>query len=392
MTVAPIQFVPSADRLRIAVLTTPAVFVIALVLLFLRRPEMLLQAELWADDGLFYQQALWFGPATVAMSYAGYLAFAQRIVGLAEVAVPPIYGPLVANLSVLLITAMVAAFIASDRLASVIPDRRLRVTLALLFVSLPAGHLMLGTMANVQWIIGVYLVAMLVATLPTSRTGRVGDAIGIVVAGLSGAIGILLLPLYAIRAWRDHSFGWHLLWLGLTAAIQVIVYLVSFRFPPAWTDWSLVPEVLLLRFLVGLIGIYGPLSVPLALAALAAVLVAVWRLPRAWRLGALYIALVIPLAGIRATQQPTANLLDPLVDERYFYLGGVVIAGLVVIAAARGRWLALPAIALLTAGVLIDFRLPVIPSAGWAQTASCIRVSPCVVPVAPGSHWAIHWP
>lgn len=383
------------QRASLAIPWTPVVFVVGFVLLFLRRPETLLQAEFWADDGIFYQHALWFGPATVAISYAGYLSVLQRVVVLGEVAVPPAYAPLVGNLAMLVIMALVAAFLASDRMSRVLPDRRWRIALALLFVALPAGDRVLGTLSNIQWILGVYLIAMLVATAPSR--GRIGDGLGMVVAGLGGAIGIILLPLYAIRAWRDRRFVWHLLWLGLAAAFQVIVYLASFRNPPAPVDWSLVPQVLVLRtILVPVTGIYGPvgLSIALPLAAVvgAIIAVAVARLPRTWLLAAVYLCLVIPLAGIRATEHTTAELLDPLLGGRYFYLTGVVIAGLVVVAMSRGRWLAVPALALLFVGVAIDFRMPPIPPAGWASASGCIHVRECVVPVQPNDHFAVRWP
>jgi hypothetical protein len=85
--------------------------------------------------------------------------------------------------------------------------------------------------------------------------------------------------------------------------------------------------------------------------------------------------------------------VDPFSSGRYFYLTGVVFAGMIVLALARGSWLAIPAAALLCLGMVMDARLPAVPPAGWAEQAACIGgPATCFVPVQPEPRWAVHWP
>jgi hypothetical protein len=370
----------------------------AFAVLFLRLPETLLRAEFWADDGHLYQDALNFGPQTVFWPYAGTLVLLQRLIVQVEVLVPPTDAPLVGNAVALVATALVAAFLASPRMSGILQDWRWRVLLGLLFVLVPAAARLLGTLSNIQWTTSVYLIAMLVATRPTSTLGRWGDAIGIMVAGLTGPGAILLLPLYALRAWCTPWARWHLFVLAMAALVQVVVYMLALRMPPAGTDFGLVPEVMVIRnVLVPLGGMYGLVrlsgALALGVAALGAVVVAVHALPRPILLGAAYIAIAFPLAGIRATETATVDLLaDPVVGERYFFLTGVVLIALIVMALSRRQYWAIPAALILAVGVAADFRIPPAPAVGWSPAAACLGgPSPCSAPVAPSAEWDVRW-
>jgi hypothetical protein len=372
--------------------------VAASLLLFLRRPETLTRAEFFADDAHFYQDARDWGLQTLWTTYAGYLSSVQRVIALAETLVPPVWAPFLGNLTALVITAIVAAFLVSDRMSRFIPGRRWRLVLAVVFVMLPAAAEVSGAPRDIGWVLAVYLLALLVATPPATAVHDLTDKIGILVAGLTGPAAILLWPLFALRAWRDRVWRWHLAWLTIAAATQLVLLAISDRVSPSPTDWSLVPEVMLRRDLVfPLTGMHGPGPSPLVVVIVVAALVAaLWRLPRAWVAVGLGIAAIVPLAAIRSTETPTfalLNPLDPFSAGRYFYLTGIVMAGLIVVALARRNWLAVPAAALLCLGVVVDARLPAMPPAGWAEHAACIGgPAPCTVAVQPESRWDVHWP
>jgi hypothetical protein len=372
-----------------------AIFAGALVVLFLRRPEALTIPEFWGDEAKFYELALWNGPLSMAATYAGYYSFVQRVIALLEVAVPPVYAPLLGNVVSLVTTALVAVFLASERMSQLIPDRRWRVLLAFAFVLLPASQQMLGSTTDIQWIVGVYLVAMLVVTPPTSTRGRIGDVLGLLVAGLTGPTSILLWPLFALRALRDRRWLLHLIVVSETALIQLAFLATSFRSIPWPLDVSLLPEIVLHRAVVTpIVGMAGPAYTPLlGIVVLAALVLAVVRLPRRLVLGALWVAVVFPLAGMRSSETPTWLFLEPPGGERYFYLAGIVYVGLIIMALSRGYRSALPAAVLLLLGILVDARIPPDPVYGWAENATCIGGEvPCVVPVYPIPRWDVTWP
>jgi hypothetical protein len=317
-----------------------------------------------SDDLRLYQWAQGEGPSTLFRAYAGYLVIAIRGAMLVVAAVPPPAAVMVGNALALACVAIVAGFLASDRMRDVFPDQRIRIVVALLLCVLPGASELLGSVAHIQWVLGVYLVAMLVATLPTSPVGRMGDALGILVAGLTGPIAWFLAPLYAIRAWRVPAFRWHFAWLLAASVLQVIVYRSAYRSPPGEVDPGLVPAVLAYRLLqVPFLGSHGPAFawvlagiVALALAA------AVARVPRPYVLAATYIAVAFAVAGVLSANAPTERLMDPFRAQRYFYLGQIVFVGLIVFAIDRRRsWLAVPAALILTIGILADLRVLAIP-------------------------------
>jgi hypothetical protein len=327
-------------------------------------------------------------------SWSGQSSGATKLPSI-EVFVPPVYAPLLGNSIALAITALIATFLASDRLSSLLPERRWRVVLAFAFVLLPASQEMLGNTTDIQWVVGVYLIAMLVATPPTSTRERIADCVGLLVAGLTGPTVILLWPFFAYRAIRDRRWLLHLVVASETALIQAAFLATSFRPVPWPLDLKLLPEIMIHRAIVTpIVGIAGPVFTPLlGLVVMVAVVLAVYRLPRGLLLSALWVAVVFPLAGMRSSETPTYLFLEPPAGARYFYLGGIVVVGLLVIALSRGNRLALPAAALLCLGMFVDARIPPEPDFRWAENATCIGgEAPCVVPVAPRSHWNVIWP
>ena len=376
-------------------LVSLAVIPVGIALLLFRRPETLARAEFWADDGLFYQLGLDAGIRALTIPYAGTFVVVQRIIVILETMVPPTLAPVVGNAAAILMTALVAGFIASPRLSGFIPNAAARAAAAIVFVMLPATGWLYWTLADVQWITGTFLVAMLVATPPTTTRGRFGDAIGLLLAGLTGPLSILLLPLYILRALRAPVWRWHVLWLGLAAGAQSLALLLSFRAPAAGLDLAALPEVAALRAIVLPLAGVGAAELPafmVSVLLLFALGAAVRKLPRSWLVGAAYVVILVPLAGIQATQFETGSLVDPHKGEQYFYLCGVIFAGLILAALARGRRAAVPIAIILALAMVGDARIAPIPAVGWADQAGCIGGPvPCVVPVAPGAQWSVSW-
>lgn len=362
-----------------------AVVGVALVILILRRPETLTVAEFWSDESQLYAHALRWGASTTLWSWNGVLLIVPRLAAQLETAVPPVYAPLLGNAIALVLTALVAAFLASDRMADLIPDRRGRLALALVFVLLPASQEMLGTMTDVQWVLAVWMLAMLVATPSPTVAGRVADAGGLFITGLTGPAGLVLWPLFAWRAVR--SARWRTPVIALTTAnvLQVWALGAGGRVTPAGVDWGIVPEVLVTRLTMTITGVAGPHpGALLTIVVVAAVALAIRGLPR-WWIPAIGLAIAFPLSGLVSTNTPTATLLEAPIAARYFYLTGAIAVALIVASAARGHRAAIPALALLAIGVVVDFRIPPVPPAGWADRAGCIGGPvACSVPV-PGS-------
>src|SRR5437588_5046860 len=74
------------------------VFVAAFLLLASRRPDAVLHAQFWAEDGtVFYANAYNAGWRSLLMAYGGYLNLVSQIVGLLALLVPLRLAPLLMN-------------------------------------------------------------------------------------------------------------------------------------------------------------------------------------------------------------------------------------------------------------------------------------------------------
>ena len=145
---------------------TPVAFALSLLILVLRYPTSLFAAEpLWEDGPIFYLKGF-DGLSSLGQSYQGYLHLGARMVAIVAAAIPPALAPLLMNSVTILVTAGVATFIASDRLRSACPDRRLRLALAIGFVLMPAAQDLSWHLVYLQWSLAFFLLIRVLADEP----------------------------------------------------------------------------------------------------------------------------------------------------------------------------------------------------------------------------------
>jgi hypothetical protein len=382
-----------------------AAFGISLLILVLRYPTSVFMAEpLWEDGPIFYLGGF-DGLASLARPYQGYLHVAARMVALVAAAVPPALAPLLMNGVTILATAGVAAFIASDRLRTAVPDRRIRLALAIGFVLMPAAQDLTWHLVYLQWTLAFFLLARVLADNPGPRWVW-ADRAAVAVAGLTGPFSILFAPLYL---WRRRELG-VTTWIVIAcAAIQVAFVITARR--AASGDWTALEGVAILAtrlFVEPLIGyrvtwaLSGaglPLVAGAAFVLVIGVLLAVAArsVPRTTLIVLAYGAVVVAVAGVLRSADSAASLLAGWGGGRYFMFGTAAIIAIVIAAIATGdrraRRAGIVLAMLLSIGVIWDFRILAPPSQGWAERSACIGgADPCVVPVFPGGDWDIRWP
>ena len=181
---------------------TPLAFALSLLILVLRYPTSLFAAEpLWEDGPIFYLGGF-DGLSSLAQPYQGYLHVGARLVAVLAAAIPPALAPLLMNSVTILATAGVATFIASDRLRSACPDRRIRLALAIGFVLMPAAQDLSWHLVYLQWSLAFFLLIRVLADEPGPRWIWL-DRAAVAIAALTGPFSILFAPLYLWR--RDAS-------------------------------------------------------------------------------------------------------------------------------------------------------------------------------------------
>jgi hypothetical protein len=384
---------------------TTVAFAVSLVVLMLRYPTALFAAEpIWEDGQIFYLGAF-DGFASVALPYQGYLHVAARMVAIAAAAIPPGLAPLLMNAATILATAGVAAFIASGRLRTAVPDPRLRLALAVGFVLMPAAQDLTWHLVYLPWTLAFFMLARVLADEPGPRWVWL-DRAAVAIASLTGPFSILFAPLYL---WRRRQLG-VTAWIVVAGAlIQLAFVVTASRAAPGETTITDAIAVLATRMLAEpflgyrVTAFLGqadlPLTVGAAFVALVAglLLIAGSVIPRRTLVVLVYGAVAVAVAGVLRSADPAWSLLAGWGGGRYFLFGIAAIVAIVITAIAVGgtwqRRAGLVLAMLLSIGVIWDFRILAPPTLGWADNSSCIGgAEPCRVPVFPGGDWDIRWP
>lgn len=366
--------------------TWPLVFLGAFAVLVLRRPEALLHAQFFGEDGRVFYLPTWFsGPELLIEPYAGYLLVVPRLIAFAEWLVPPPFAPVVGTVVALALVAALAAFLASDRLAPL--GRTGRYALAAAVILWPGAWDMLGVPAAIGTYLAVYLVALNVARCATSRLGIAHDVTATILAGLTGPWVIFIAPLYWIRRNR-------LTWLVTALALtQVAVVLVTPQSPMVVPDLGVIWETVALRVNVAFLGprLAAPAPEWIALGLLVAAAFILYRTRRPWP----WVYAGIAVGGAAVLRIGEALALYVGADERYFLLAFLAAVMVVVAGMQHGttRPVALLLAAVMVIGALPDMRLRPFPVSDWATESQCIGgPEPCSVEVFPGGpNWTLEW-
>ena len=369
-----------------------AVFIGAVLVFTLRRPQVLLDAEFRGEDGqIFYVGTWFFAPLEYLFEPHAYLYVGLRAIALVSRLAPVEYAPLVTNGLSIAVTAGVVAYIAT-RLDI---ERPIRVALAALVVVLPGVSETHGQLAWLGWYLAPFVLAVPFARRPDSQAGRWSEAAAVFVAGLSTPLIVVLAPLY-LRS-RDRAL---VAAAVVTAAAQLVTGLVVPR-PFATGSAPEFVGLLLVRAIgepfigeriMAMGADAGRVAISAAVAGL--MVLAMRRAPLRWVGLAGYVWVVTLGTVLLKSADPFAYYVDGITSNRYFLLPGMAVAGLAVAVAIRTRTAAALALcAVLAIGIAADFAIDPLPTYEWAARSDCIGgEAPCVVPVFPRDVFSIDWP
>lgn len=170
------------QRIRLAI-----IWAVVSVVAFLRATPYLV----WEEPTEFWARVPTMPPLSYLVEpWAGYLQLPARATFLVAHAVDSVT---LTRILGAVVVGLVAAFLASDRLAPAVPGRRVRLAFALSLALLPVAEPYVGPL-NAQWWLALFLVGMV---LTTER--RWWDYPAIAFAGLSGVGACLALPLFRDR-------------------------------------------------------------------------------------------------------------------------------------------------------------------------------------------------
>ena len=352
-------------------------FVLVLVVLTTRSPDMFTHAQFYAEDG-----AVWYADAynlgwlhSLAIPDGGYLNSLQRLCAGAALLVPFALAPLLMNLMGLLIQCVPVTLLLSARTRNWAPLTT-RAFIAALYVALPNVHEIHVVLTNSQWHLALIAPLLLFSEPPKGWAGRAVDIILLLTAGFSGPFALILLPLVAVYWWRQRH-AWTLVQLGLIGVGAIVQVSVLLTHPSARKLAALGPTVQRLMRMVGgdifAASMFGPLpweTMPYKLilvAALCGVSLYVYcllRAPLPFKLLILYALLLLPPALHAPLIAGPKPLWQMLVEDhacRYWTLPIVAfVAGAAWCSQHAGsrffRWAGVGVVLAMSIGIVVDWR------------------------------------
>jgi len=227
--------------------------IICMAILVLRMPDRFLNAQLYAEDGYLYEQALRFGYHSLTMSYAGYLLSVQRLIAYVASFLNPSYVPLFFNCMALAAVGLVCSRILSKRV-----NLALKPWLALVFVLWPHTEDIFVTMENMMWVVSILLLLLIATDAPQKKLSFIGDGAIVIIAGLTGVFSILFLPLFIFRSFLKRTRYSYIITslVFITAVVQAYFVIQSPKpdtaLPMQWQDLRFIPAIIGYRALAHL--------------------------------------------------------------------------------------------------------------------------------------------
>jgi hypothetical protein len=357
-------------------------------LLALRYPSALRTPQLWAEDGsIFLTQQDLVGIRAFAIPYMGYLHTVPRITAwLAAHTLDPAWWPLGYNGAAFAMWVFVIARLFSARL-----DLPHRPWLALAVIFGAMTNEVVFNITNVQWVAALLLVLQVLMAPPANAWQRTVDLVVVGVMGVTGPFGIVFLPLFAWRYWRDRrADNLVVLLVAATAAAVQVWFIVhtgpKFDYQAQPIHLAPILTVLARRLLIWpALGDHVALALPKLAVGLGGGLVIAALVIRSLRpdprrrlrVTILAALALIVIAGVYRTRPDTWADDNLVFGDRYFYLPRVLLGWLFILefdAASRfARW----ASRLICLAVVVvhakDYVIPAPPNYHWADHCDPIR-------------------
>ncbi len=236
------------------------VFILILIALFTRRPDLFLHPQFYAEDGKYwYAQAYNLGWARALLQpLGGYLNTLPRLIAALTLLLPLRFAPLAMNVAGIAIQALPVTALLSARCRTW-GSLPMRMLMAAIYVALPNTSEIHVVLTNAQWHLTLLQVLLAFGAAPRTWIGRAGDILLFTIGGVSGPFSILLLPLTLYFWWYRRQI-WTLVisaLCGIGALIQL--YTLAHAVRPRSGPVGASPQ-LLIRMLGGNIFLGGTLA------------------------------------------------------------------------------------------------------------------------------------
>jgi hypothetical protein len=370
-----------------------AIYLFACAVVIARRPDAILHAQFFAEDGhVWFADAYNFGwwPA-LFRPQVGYFQTLPRLGAALALLVPFSFAPLVLNVIAVAIQAVPVPVLLSSRSAPWGP-LGFRALLAALYLFLPNTRDLSSVVTNSQWILALVALVLLVALPPRSWIARAFDLAVFVLCSLTGPFCIFLLPVAFVLWWGRRQEFWPrvtfaILFFGCVTQICTLLLNSAARPHPVlgasleWFARLLAGDIYLGTILGGNIfslRLSTEMIACLAILGTVVLFVSAASAPIGMRCLLLFSALLFAAALVSPTTAPPPGatawrMLAGVEGARYWFFPGLAFAWSLAYctrsSARLVRGTAIGLLVLMTVGFVRDFRYPAFVdlSGGYAE-------------------------
>lgn len=174
-------------------------FIISFVVMVLRRPDLVSNAQFWAEDGhVWFSMAYNQGPfESLIYPQNGYYQTISKIIAAIAVNINILYAPLFFNLSAIAVRSLLVVLILSNRFRSIkiIP----RLFISLFIILMPEVAEVHANVTNNHWYLSLYLLLVIISEKPASTFGKVHDIASVMICGMSGPFIVFMAPMVGLN-------------------------------------------------------------------------------------------------------------------------------------------------------------------------------------------------
>lgn len=327
------------------------IMIATFVLIILRRPDIITNAQPWAEDGHvwlagIYNDGFW---SSVILPLNGYYQTISRVTYGIALTFGIQNAALVANIIAILIRCCFVGFILSGRMNFL--DLKFRLAAAVYFIFMPNVAEGYVNITNAHWYLSMYLLAVVMAKEPETKSEKAHDLFLVFLSGLSGPFVVFIAPCLLIKRWYQRGGilnaikGINLfdICMSICCLIQVVTILgssnVARATAPLGYSFGLLADIVSGRIIFGSflafddarnMAAHGNINIALFVTLCAVLIVAF--LKSGWRVKSLILFPVLMIGfalakPVIANDQPQWPLVfNTESGERYFYVTNIALA------------------------------------------------------------------
>lgn len=185
------------------------IFFITFVIIVLRRPDILFNAQPWAEDGVVWMQFIHNNGffSTIFEPQNGYYQTISKLAFGLGLSFGVEYAALTANVLAISLRCFMVMFLLSQRFKDI--NIWYKLALAVYFLLMPNIDEGYVNITNAHWYLSIYLMMVIVADNPKSKLGYVHDYLALIISALSGPFIVFIAPCLFLKRLIERGGFWN---------------------------------------------------------------------------------------------------------------------------------------------------------------------------------------